>query len=131
MLLDLQTWERRTLLSTPTVAVRYTSGYLVYAVPDGTLLAAPFDPSTGQLGTGNPVTIASGVSTTGTGDAQFDVARNGTLAYVPEAPRSLVFVDRTGIERLAVDERHAVPDAASSTFRCITLKVIGDCELYS
>ena len=106
VLLDLQTWERKTLLSTPTVSVRYTSGYLVYAVPDGTLLAAPFDPRTGHLGTGNPVTIASGVSTTGTGDAQFDVARNGTLAYVPEAPRSLVFVDRRGTERLAVDEHH-------------------------
>jgi len=51
------------------------------------------------------VTIASDVSLTGTGIAQLDVAPNGTIAYIPEEPRSLVFVDRAGGTRDATRDR--------------------------
>ena len=49
--------------------------------------------------------IAEGVTLTGTGLAQFAVAENGTLVYVPEEQRSLVLVDREGRSRLATNER--------------------------
>jgi Tol biopolymer transport system component len=45
------------------------------------------------------------VSLTGTGVAQFAVAPNGTVAYIPEEPRSLVFVDRSGVIRDVTSER--------------------------
>jgi Tol biopolymer transport system component len=68
------------------------------------LEAVPFDPRT-QLLDGGPVRIASGVSLTGAGVAQFTVSVNGTVAYIPEEPRSLVLVDRDGRSRPATDEK--------------------------
>jgi Tol biopolymer transport system component len=47
------------------------------------------------------------VSLTGTGLAQLAVATNGTVAYIPEEPRSLVFADRAGTFRLATGERRS------------------------
>ena len=38
--------------------------------------------------------------------AQFAVAPNGTVAYIPEDPRSLVLTDRSGAMRLATPEGH-------------------------
>ena len=52
------------------------------------------------------VTIATGVSLSGTGVAQFAVSANGTVAYIPEADRSLVLIDRSGAVRPAATERH-------------------------
>jgi serine/threonine-protein kinase len=92
-------------LNTAVVEARYTSGQLVYALGDGSLMAVPFDARRKRI-TGNPVTIAAGLSLTGTGWAQFAVAPNGTVAYIPEEPRSLVFVDRTGVAREVTSERH-------------------------
>jgi Tol biopolymer transport system component len=77
---------------------------VVYAVPDGGLWAVPFDGHRKRFG-GAPVQIASGVSLTGSQSAQFAVAPNGTVAYIPEEPRSLVLADRTGAMRLATQER--------------------------
>ncbi len=51
--------------------------------------------------TGEPVEIARGVTITGVGFAQFDIARNGNVAYIPEEPRSLVLIDRNGSIREA------------------------------
>jgi Tol biopolymer transport system component len=53
---------------------------------------------------GTPVVIATDVSLTGGGTAQVTVADNGTVAYVPDAPRSLVLADRAGNARVAVSE---------------------------
>jgi dipeptidyl aminopeptidase/acylaminoacyl peptidase len=104
--LDLETGAETTLIETQVVQARYTSGMVVYAVPDGGLWALPFDHRRGRLG-GAPVQVASGVSMTGTLLAQFAVAANGTVAYIPEEPRSLVFADRSGAMRLATPERRS------------------------
>ena len=53
----------------------------------------------------SPVTVASNVAVTGQGVAQFAVAPNGNVAYIPQEPASLVFVDRTGASRLVTTER--------------------------
>jgi serine/threonine-protein kinase len=96
--LDLETGETTDLIDVPVVEIRYTSGYLVYVLPDGTMQAMAFDPSSRQV-TGAPVSIASNVSITGNGLAHFDVAANGTVVYIPEEPRGLVLVDRSGLVR--------------------------------
>jgi serine/threonine-protein kinase len=91
------------LIDVAIVEIRYTAGHLVYALTDGMLEAVPFDPRVRRL-EGEPVRIAGSVSLTGTGVAQFAVAANGTVAYMPEEPRSLVLVDRDGRSRPATDE---------------------------
>jgi serine/threonine-protein kinase len=103
LLLDLRTGEATMLIDVAIVQIRYTAGHLVYALTDGMLEAVPFDPRARRL-EGEPVRIASGVSLTGTGVAQFAVATNGMVAYMPEEPRSLVLVDRDGRRRPATDE---------------------------
>jgi serine/threonine-protein kinase len=103
-IMDLATGRLTPLIETPITAARYAAGYLIYARPDGTLLAAPLDARQTRI-TGEAVTVAEGVSLTGGGDAQFAVAPNGTLVYVPEEPRSLVFVDRSGSARAASEAR--------------------------
>jgi serine/threonine-protein kinase len=45
------------------------------------------------------------VALTGTTVAQYAVAPNGNVAYIPEEPASLVFVNRDGTSRLATTER--------------------------
>ncbi len=86
------------------VEVRYTSGYLVYAIADGTLYASAFDSSTGRV-SGAPVIIATGVAIGGNNTAQFAAARNGTVVYIPEEPRSLVLIGRDGSIRPATPEK--------------------------
>jgi eukaryotic-like serine/threonine-protein kinase len=102
---DLKSGKRTPLIDRPLVEVRYTAGYLVYVLPDGTLQAMPFNRRTGTP-TGEAVTIATGVSVTGTGIAQLAAAPNGTVAYIPEEPRSLVFIDRAGAVRPAIAQGH-------------------------
>ncbi len=104
-LLDLETGEATPLIEQNVVDIKYAQGFLVYALTNGNLEAQAFDLSARKT-TGSPVTIATGVSLTGTGVAQFDVAANGTVVYVPEDPRSLVLVDRSGAMRAAVRENH-------------------------
>jgi serine/threonine-protein kinase len=104
LLLDLTASVATMLIDMDMVEIRYTAGHLVYALPDGTLEARPFDPKELQL-EGEPVRIATGVALTGAGIAQFAVAENGTVAYIPEEPRSLVLVDRDGRSRPATDEK--------------------------
>ncbi|MBI3982112.1 MAG: protein kinase [Gemmatimonadetes bacterium] len=105
LVLDLTTGHVTPLIDEPVVAVRYTAGYLVFARPDGTLVAALFDRRRTRM-SGEAVAIAAGVSLTGNVSAQLAVARNGTVAYIPEDPRSLVLVDRTGATRPATEQRH-------------------------
>jgi len=103
-ILDLETGEITNLIDVPIVEVRYTSGYIVYVLPDGTMQAMSFDPSSRQV-TGAPVSIATNVSITGNGLAHFDAAANGTVVYIPEEPRALVLVDRNGLVRPLASER--------------------------
>jgi eukaryotic-like serine/threonine-protein kinase len=104
LLVDLQDGSETAIFDTPVIEARITSGYLVVAAPGGNLLAVPLDRS-GRRVVGSPVTVATNVAITGTAVAQFAVASNGNLAYIPEEPYSLVFLDRAGSSRLATSER--------------------------
>ncbi|HEX6643398.1 MAG TPA: protein kinase [Gemmatimonadales bacterium] len=104
LLLDLASGTTRPLVNQDVVQARYGAGYLVYALTNGTLEAIAFDAKRGEV-TGRPVTVASGVSLTGTGVAQFDMSATGTVIYLPEAERSLMLVDRSGAARPAVPDR--------------------------
>jgi len=103
VMVDVQTGVETLLLDLPIVEFRHTAGYLVYVQPTGTMWAVPFDEKAKRV-TGPAVQIAATVSTTGNGSAQFAVAPNGTVAYIPEEPRSLVFADRQGSFRSATPE---------------------------
>jgi len=105
LLLDLRNGSTTPLIEQQMVEARYTAGYLLWVQLDGTLLAAPFDPDRpGPVGPG--LRLAPDVSVTGTGLAQIAVAPNGTVAYVPEEPRSLQLVDLAGAARPATTELH-------------------------
>ncbi len=101
ILLDLESGKERPLIDVAAVEVRATAGYLLHVRPDGTMWAAPFDNASGRI-TGREVQIANGVSVTGTQVAQWAVAPTGTVAYIPEEPRTLVLVGRDGAMRPAV-----------------------------
>jgi serine/threonine-protein kinase len=102
-LVDLRTGERRPLIDAAVAELRYAVGYLVYVLGDGRLEAMPFDADKLEV-TGPPVALATGVTLTGTGIAQFAVAANGTVVYVAEAGRSLTLVDRSGSRRQLFEE---------------------------
>jgi hypothetical protein len=101
--LDLATGGVTPVMAGDVVEIRYTSGLLVYVLPNGTMEAVGFDLRNRQV-SGKPVVIATDVALTGGGTAQVAVAANGTVAYVPDAPRSLVLVDRAGNARVAASE---------------------------
>jgi Tol biopolymer transport system component/tRNA A-37 threonylcarbamoyl transferase component Bud32 len=104
LLVDLESGAETPLFGTQVVEARMTQGFLVFLAPGGNLQAAPLDRG-GTRVTGPAVTVASNVAITGTGVAQFAVAPNGNVAYIPVEPASLVFVDRTGSSRLVTAER--------------------------
>ena len=106
---SLVTGEQKPLVNGAADARYVASGHLVYARM-GTLLAAPFD-VTRLAVTGEPVGVVNDVMqdvnsrfTIGnSGAAQFSVASNGTLAYLPGgiAPDGIyvsVWVDRNGVD---------------------------------
>ena len=76
-----------------------SSGHLVYAASDGSVLGVPFDPARLEV-TGSPVPLIDGVAIDGAGATEFAVSATGRLAYVPGGggdPRPpLVWVDREG-----------------------------------
>ncbi len=104
VILDLQDGAVVPLLDAQVVQLRYSSGFLVYSLTNGSIEAVPFDPDARRV-TGRSVTIATGISLSGTGASQFDLSRTGTLVYVPEEARSLVYVDRAGMIRPVTDEK--------------------------
>jgi hypothetical protein len=104
-ILDITTGETTPLIPTSVIEVRYTAGYLVYVLPNGTVQAAPFDVD-GRRITGPAVAIGTDLSGSALGVAQLAVAPNGTVAYIVEAPPSLSLVDRSGNSRPALDALH-------------------------
>jgi serine/threonine-protein kinase len=138
MLLDLQTGESRLLLDEAIVELRYAAGHLVYVLGTGSLEAVPFDLRTLQV-MASPVTLATGVTLTGTGLAQLAVAPNGTVAFVVEAGRSLVVSDRSGAgrpvftemrnyhhPRFSPDGRRIAVDFNSADGRDVWIASLGD-----
>ena len=103
VLLDLRSGEPRTLIDEAVVEARYAVGHLVYVLGDGSLQAAPFDLKALRI-TAPAVTLATGVTLTGVGQAQFSVADNGTVAFVVEAGRTIVVADRTGAGRVVLPD---------------------------
>lgn len=101
---NIESGEERVLVKANVVEARAAAGHIVHALADGTLWAVPFDDDELRV-EGSATQIGRGVSITGNGVAQFAVARNGNVAYVPEAPRWLVLVDRRGRLRNAVAQR--------------------------
>jgi serine/threonine-protein kinase len=102
--LDLRTGRYKTLIRGGSAAVFVEPAFLVYATR-GTLQAVRFDPGRLEV-SGESMPVIDQVMNTSIGSANYSVSRNGTLVYVPGgnaltqnvAPRSLVWVDRRGIE---------------------------------
>ena len=98
----LDTGTRHVVVTVGTDARYLPTGHLVYG-QGGTLMAVRFDARSYRVA-GDPVPVAEGVSQPGvTGAAQFSVADNGTLVYVPGTSsrfplRTLAWVDRKGVE---------------------------------
>jgi Tol biopolymer transport system component len=101
-ILDLATRSYRILVRGGSHAHYVPSGHLVYTA-EGTLRAVPFDLARLEAGT-MPVTVLPRLVTTQQGAGDFDVAADGTLAYVDapsgasSAARTMVWVDRQGAE---------------------------------
>jgi Tol biopolymer transport system component len=78
-----------------------STGHLVYATQEGSLVASQFDPRRLRV-TGAPVSLLEGLLVKASGAAEFTVSPAGTLAYLggQTSGRSLMLVGRTGTERL-------------------------------
>jgi eukaryotic-like serine/threonine-protein kinase len=100
---SLENGTRRVAVERATDARYVPTGHIVYA-RSGALLAVPFDIATLES-TGRPVQLVEDVAQTPTGVAQYAIAANGVLAYVPKdvldenLARTLVWVDRQGVEK--------------------------------
>ena len=100
---SLPSGERKVLIDRGSDARYVPTGHLVYAL-GGVVLAVPFDPRRLEV-SGVPVPMIEGVmraTGSATGTAQFSVAANGSLAYVPGpvtlgvGDRVLALLDRRG-----------------------------------
>ena len=106
--IDLETRERSFL--TVGITPRYAStGHLLFATPDGVLMAQPIDPATAEF-TGPAVAVAEDLVTRGLGFANYAVSESETLIYevggadavAGEGLFELVWVTRSG-EAVPVD----------------------------
>src|SRR4029077_6644701 len=106
------------------------SGHIVYLFA-GTLLTVPLDEKKLTV-TGTPVPVLQGVQTAiGGGIAQFFVARDGTLVYVPGAvlgtQNTLVSVDRAGKETPLRAPPRAYEDLAlSPDGKQLAMTIVGE-----
>jgi serine/threonine-protein kinase len=101
--LNRQTGQRKTVIRGASQAEYVSTGHLVYAAA-GALQVVAFDRQRLAV-QANPVTVVPRVMVAETGEANYAVAQNGTLVYVPggaavqQIPtRSLVWVNRDGRE---------------------------------
>ncbi len=98
-----KTGERKTLLKGGHFARYAPTGHLVYA-QNGALFAVRFNPDKVEVA-GKPVQLVQNLATNeDAGHAQFAIASNGTLIYMPGSSTgggiTLVWVDREGKEEL-------------------------------
>ncbi|HLG06641.1 MAG TPA: protein kinase [Gemmatimonadales bacterium] len=94
MVLDLGSGRLAPILDQRVTEVRYTMGHLVYVLPDNSMNAVAFDLRRRAIG-GEPVRLADDVAQT-VYIAQFAVAANGTVAYIPAQASALALVSRAG-----------------------------------
>jgi serine/threonine-protein kinase len=97
--LDLKTRTSKVLIPGGSHAHYVPTGHLVYGVA-GTLRAVPFDLRRREVA-GTPALVLENVVTTGSGAAEFAVAANGSLVYIPGGAGlgdelTVVSVDRQG-----------------------------------
>jgi serine/threonine-protein kinase len=101
---SLASGERKVLIDHGSDARYVPTGHLVYAL-SGVVLAVPFDERRLDV-LGGPVPIVEGVRRSdgaATGAAQFSVAANGSLVYIPgpvkagQGDRELALIDRKGV----------------------------------
>jgi serine/threonine-protein kinase len=102
--LDIESGERKVLVEADINAMAYDDGHLLWAQPDGALIAAAFDVSRLAI-TGSPVTLAQDVRISVGGPAHLSISKKGSLVYVPESPFSLAVVDRQGTREVISDLR--------------------------
>ncbi len=99
---DLATGAHRVLVPGGHAPRYAATGHLVYAA-SGTLRAVAFDLEALEI-VGNPVPVLDGVVTKTSGAANFDLAEDGSLVYLPgsaaggSAERGLMWVDGAGQE---------------------------------
>lgn len=96
---SLKTKERRDVFTGASMAKYSSSGHLILGL-HSTLYAAPFNLAALKV-TGPELPVVNDVAgAAGSGNVQFDVARDGTLAYMSDVPefniRELVWMDRSG-----------------------------------
>ncbi len=134
---SLETGERKSLVEGGTLGRYSPSGHLLY-VRAGNLLAVPFE-LTRLAVTGPPVPVLKGIfESVNQGSAHFDVARNGSLAYVPGgaegAERTVVWVDRQGkAEPLPLPQRAYLHPRISPDGKQLAIEIEGpkhDCFVY-
>jgi serine/threonine protein kinase/Tol biopolymer transport system component len=104
---SIETGEVKILID-PGCQPRYIStGHIIYTVPDGSLLAVPFNPSRLEV-TGPAIPLKEGITVRDGGASDFMLSMNGSLVYAGEvsSERALVLVDRQGRERILTDKRH-------------------------
>lgn len=101
-LLDLSSRNWKVLIDRASQAVYTPTGHIVFAA-EGGLRAARFDLESLAM-VGAPVRVVDQVATKNSGAADFSIASNGTLVYVPTSPsgvgerRTMVWVNRQGVE---------------------------------
>ena len=124
-----QTGQRRVLVEGGCYPRYSPSGHVVYA-RNGSLLAVPFDADRLEV-TGQPFTVLEGVMMSrNTGIANFDIAANGDLLYVPGradgGARTLHWVDRAGkAERLPLPARSYLHPRISPDGKRLAIEVEG------
>jgi len=98
-ILDLATGRATSLIKNGVYGRYLPTGHILYSTLDGSLLAAPFDAARSAL-TAAPAAIAEGIQVDAqSGAAQFAVADNGTLLYMPGGgvgSEQVIWVDRAG-----------------------------------
>jgi serine/threonine-protein kinase len=106
--LSLETGEKRIVVEAGRDVHYVPTGHLIYGLPaEGTLVAAPFDLARLEV-TGDPVRIVEGVREGASRSIDYALSDAGTLVYVSDRQllqRSLVWVDRQGMETPVTEER--------------------------
>jgi serine/threonine-protein kinase len=134
--LNLETNERTRLnLRGASHAYYVSSGHLVYVV-GATLFAVRFDVESLTV-KGTPTALPYEVVVISSGAAEFDIGRDGTLAYVPAgttstSPRSLVWVDRAGRETSigAPAREYVQPRLSRDSSQLAVYVADGDSDVY-
>lgn len=92
---SLSSGEERTLVEgIPGYNLAFSGRSLLYRVEDS-LIARRLDFERGEW-RGEPITLTTALQGMLGGDAPFAAARNGTVAWVEEAPQSVIWLDRSG-----------------------------------